>query len=90
MSAVFSVSLPIYFCCYTLSTVITLKKKWIIPLIVNTLIFSIIHFLGEYAYSIEKVMTGFFNPFFFIMGNVLLLTACFLKNKERKNEIFTV
>lgn len=87
LSAVFSVSLPIYFCCYSLSKVFNLKRRWVIPLIVNTLAFGLIEALGEYVYSIETFMLNYANVFFLIMGNVLPILSIFLKNKENNNEI---
>ncbi len=87
LSAVFSVSLPIYFCCYSLSKVFNLKRRWIIPLIINTLAFGLIEALGEYVYSIETFILNYANIFFLIMGNVLPIISIFLKNKENKNEV---
>lgn len=90
ISSVFAVSLPIYFCCYTLSKVFSLKKRWVIPIIVNTLAFGLIQVLGEYVYSIEKFMLNYANIFFFVMGNVLPILTIFLKIRGKKNEIPTL
>lgn len=85
--AVFSVSLPLFFCSYCLSKVFKLSKKWIIPLIVNGAAFGLIWGLGEYVYSVEILMIKYANAFFLIMGNVLPALSVFLTKKEKNNEV---
>lgn len=87
ISAVFSVSLPLYFCSYCLSKIFVLNKKWIIPLIVNTAAFGLIWGLGEYVYSVEILMIKYASVFFIIMGNILPALSVLLTVKENKNEV---
>lgn len=72
------VSLPLYFANYTFSHVVTIKKKWIMPLIICAAVLSVVYFLEQYFKSIEYFFINTVNPMFIIMGNVIPVLSVFL------------
>lgn len=84
-----SLSLPIYFSNYCISKVLNIKKlKWIVPLILSGLVFSVLLFFGEYFSSIETFFLEYANIFFFIFGNIIpILVSIFVPKRKVNYEI---
>jgi hypothetical protein len=82
-SCVFGLSLPLYFCSSLLQEVFPLKKRWIIPLIVNLAMLLLTLILNGYMATCSLVLQNYFSLFFIIMANVLPLFTLLLKNKEK-------
>ena len=83
-SNVFALSLPIYFASKMLQGIFPIKQRWIFPLVLTVIYASVLMFLSEYFYSIEKFISTFGNAYFLILGNVLPCFTVLLKNKENK------
>ena len=75
---VFSISIPIYFCCKLLSITLPIKQKWIYPVIVHVAIFIIITFFREHFFTIEKLQENVFSFIYPIFYYVLPTIFCFM------------
>ncbi|MBR2870191.1 MAG: GerAB/ArcD/ProY family transporter [Clostridia bacterium] len=85
-SCVFGLALPLYFCSSLLQEVFPLKKRWIIPLVVNVLILVLMTALNRFMATVTLVIQNYLSLFFIIMANLLPLFTLLLKNKEKTNE----
>lgn len=81
LSNIFSLSLPLFFCCKLLNHIFNLKKRWISPLITLGAHAFIMIFLSEYYATIESAFLGYGALIFFILGNVLPILTIFLTKK---------
>ena len=87
-SSFFSLSLPVYFCCYCLNKAFPLKLKFIYPLAISVLLFSFINFFGEYFYALENFIISGMPAAFIVFGNVIpiIVSAAVIFRSKRRYE----
>lgn len=86
-STMFAISLPIFFSSTLLNYIFSIKKTWIAPTICVLFQLSIMLFLNQYFYSIEKIITNYFSYYFLFLGNILPIIISLIVIKEKKNAI---
>lgn len=89
LSSFISLSLPVFFACYTLNRAFSIKIKWILPLILSAALLTFVAIFGEYYYAVENVVTEKLPIVFFVFGNALPLLSPLLllkRNKVKKYE----
>jgi hypothetical protein len=84
-SNVITISLPLFFCCKILERIITIKNRFIMPVIVSALSLLVNVLISEHVYSMQKTLITFFGIFYFFMANVFPIIIILL-GKRRKNE----
>ncbi len=85
LANVFSLSLPLFFCCRILNHVCGFKRRYLAPLITITAHITIMIFLSEYYATIEKTFLAYGGLLFFILGNFLPILTVFLNKKGEKH-----
>ena len=86
ISNIFALITPLFMATRILKTIFNFKSKLIPSIIVTCIQIFLMLFLAQKLYGTQKIITEYFSLFFFIMGNVLPITAVFLVNKGVKNE----
>lgn len=86
LSNMFSLSLPIFFCCKIFNRIFNVKNRWLAPLITIGTHFFIMFFLDQCYATIERLFMNFGGIIFIILGNVLPIFTIFFINKGEKYE----
>ena len=85
ISGTISLALPIFFSCRILGEIFNMKKDWIFPLIVCTLLAAAFLIFKEYYYSIRNFITGDLGYFFIAVGNILPALSPLLLIRAKSN-----
>lgn len=75
LSSFFSLSLPVYFCCYCLSKAFPIKQTFIYSIIISALLFAFVAFFGEYFYALENFVISYMPAAFITFNNVIPVVA---------------
>lgn len=88
ISCIFALSIPLYLSSKILDFIFEFNKPWISALIVCSIQFLILIIFTQYYLSIENFIMRHMGVYFIFMANILPIFTIFLKNKEKKNEVY--